>query len=181
LRDKWPAFKLTSTITNLTTKKERQWYARTPAFDMERDGHYLWISDRAVEGLGPLITACGELLPLGYPEFPYQALNVLDIRDAVDLERSLVEWREVAPYGGFYYEPKIYTFIPEALEGATLFKPLQEFADGEILATDAFKDAFEALGLVGFNFQLIWDSENPNYHDERYTPERWAMIRPNKS
>jgi hypothetical protein len=83
---------------------------------------------------------------------------------------------------GFTHDPEWvsylekYDFHPEKLEGIYLFNISKPTHPGTF-ATGEFVDLVRKHDLKGLEFQLIWDSENPDYVDERFKPEIWAEIK----
>jgi hypothetical protein len=83
---------------------------------------------------------------------------------------------------GFAHDPEWvsylekYDFHPEKLEGVYLFNISKPTHPGTF-ATGAFVDLVRKHDLKGLEFQLIWDSEDPDYVDERFKPEIWAEIK----
>jgi hypothetical protein len=110
-------------------------------------GHGLAFSDRAVEVLTPLIGDVIELLPLAY-DGPgrFQVVNLLDIVDCLDEERS-----SVARYSdGEIMLVYKYAFKPGSTEGHHLFKCKQCLLR-DLVSAD-FKALVEESGLVGAYF-----------------------------
>jgi hypothetical protein len=83
---------------------------------------------------------------------------------------------------GFTHDPEWvsylekYDFHPEKLEGIYLFNISNPTHPGTF-ATGEFVDLVRKHDLKGLEFQLIWDSENADYVDERFKPEIWAEIK----
>jgi hypothetical protein len=113
-------------------------------------GAALAFSDRAVEVLAPLIGDVIELLPLTY-DGPgrFQVVNMLDIVDCLDEERS-----SIARYsdGGIMLVEK-YVFKPGSTDGHHLFKCKQCLLH-DLVSAD-FKALVEKTGLVGAYFKPV--------------------------
>lgn len=130
-------------------------------------GDFLMVSQRAVAVLGEALRRDGELLPLDTAVPPsYYLFNVTRLVDALDMENTLVDsWLDEPE--GLFHEPAVFAFHPERLQGVGIFvmKPLGL----KYYCTDAFKAQVEASGLRStLHFLLVWDSENPDFVDERY-------------
>lgn len=116
--------------------------------DLMGDG--LTFSDRAVEILAPLIGDAIELLPLAY-DGPghFQVVNMLDIVDCLDEDRSTIERYS----DGDIASVKKYVFKPGSTDGHHLFKCKQWGLHN--LASAEFKALVEEKGLVGAYFTLV--------------------------
>lgn len=111
--------------------------------------------ERAAQVLDTLLADQAELLPLQHPDKTLYAINVIRVVDALDHERSEIEWLAGRPLAKKIHK---YVFKPQALEGCTIFK-IPERKSLRVFVTDAFKEAVEANKLKGFSFELLWDSE----------------------
>jgi hypothetical protein len=113
-------------------------------------GHGLAFSDRAAEALAPLIGYTIELLPLAY-DGPgrFQVVNILDIVDCLDEERS-----KVRRYSdGEIMIVEKYAFKPGSTDGHHLFKCKQCLLHD--LVSAEFKALVEEKGLVGAYFKPV--------------------------
>jgi hypothetical protein len=110
-------------------------------------------AERAVQALGDVLTANGELLPLNTTEGRWFAYNVLTVFDALDEERSVLARLS----NGAVYDVREYVFHPERLQGATVFTIPQST---EVLVTDTLKELVEAAGLRGIRCSPVWPDEN---------------------
>jgi hypothetical protein len=110
----------------------------------------LTLSDRAVEVLAPLIGDVIELLPIAYdgPEH-FQVVNMLDVIDCLDEERSQYERYD----NGKIMIIDKYVFKPGSTDGHHLFKCKQCLL--EDLASADFKALVEESGLIGAYFTPI--------------------------
>lgn len=138
----------------------------------------LTLSQRAVEALGDLLAPDAELLPLDCQEGRYYLLNVTRLLFPLDLPNSLVKWEE-GPFGPQLSSAYILSFQEALLQGVNIFAMPEHALDGYFI-TDALKERIEAAGLRS-NLQplLVWDSQDPEYFDERYrhNPAQWQRFR----
>ncbi|NLL05165.1 MAG: hypothetical protein GX270_05115 [Clostridiaceae bacterium] len=94
-----------------------------------------------------------ELLPVLYSE-PYYFINVINIIDALDMEKS--EFKRYSS-GKIMYCTK-YVFKENIVGNNSIFKTPQ-FPTAEILVTEEFVKRVEENDLKGFVFEELWDSE----------------------
>lgn len=109
-------------------------------------------SARAWEALKPLIGYCCEALPIKHPSGEaYFLINVLEIIDALDEKRSIVDRNSVT---GRISRVIKYSFHLDKIKDKHIFKlPLQS---GAGLIVDAgFRDAVEKAGLRGLKFKPL--------------------------
>ncbi|NJK45670.1 MAG: hypothetical protein HC933_16660 [Pleurocapsa sp. SU_196_0] len=141
------------------------------------------VSHRMVEALQDQFLGCGELLPLAPIEEGYAIFHpTVLLEHALELPSSHL--------GGDLHDPtftltrvQIHAFQPEQVSNALVFR-IPQYRQNRpfhaVYATDTFKravDGFKARGgKVSWSFPLVWDSENPEYHDERYRLEQWRHI-----
>ncbi|HEX2573346.1 MAG TPA: DUF1629 domain-containing protein [Polyangia bacterium] len=111
----------------------------------------LTFSGRAVEVLTPLVGDAIELLPLAY-DGPghFQVVNMLDIVDCLDEDRSIIDRRYS---NGTIASVQKYVFKPGSTEGHHLFKCKQ--FDLHNLVSAEFKALVEENGLIGAYFTPI--------------------------
>jgi hypothetical protein len=110
----------------------------------------LTFSDRAVEVLTPLVGDVIELLPLAYDGPGYfQVVNMLDIVDCLDEERSVLDHYT----SGLLASVKKYVFKPGSTDGHHLFKCKQWGLHN--LVSAKFKARVEENGLVGAYFTPV--------------------------
>ncbi len=109
-------------------------------------------SARAWEALKPLIGYCCEALPIKHPSGdPYFLINVLDIIDALDEKRSIVDRNSVT---GRVSRVTKYSFHLDKIKDKHIFKlPLQSGAG--LIVDAAFRDAVEKAGLRGLKFKPL--------------------------
>jgi hypothetical protein len=112
------------------------------------------MSRRAVDALGDLLDRDVELLPLDAPEGSFFAANVTNVADALDVERSEVKRFR----SGRIMRVLRYELRREAIEPAAIFKLVEPRPD--VYVTDAFRDAVEAAGLEGLDWdRLVWSDD----------------------
>ena len=114
------------------------------------------LDEKAIKILLPLIENDVELLPLEFDEInPLYAINVIDVIDAIDYEKS--EYKTFSD-GNRIMRFMKYAFREEAIAGKHIFKLIDEPKNYPFVS-DTFKDAGINAGLEGFKFRLVWDSE----------------------
>lgn len=110
----------------------------------------------------------GQLLPVRYKDLELTVLNILEVYNCIDKERS--EWARL-PTGQPYRLVKP-AFVPQQPGSSTLFKiPEQnttvycweQTGKGE----DEFKACVEANKLTGLRFKLVWSDEEPRPAQKR--------------
>jgi hypothetical protein len=110
--------------------------------------------ERAVEALGDLLRAHGELLPIRTPSDTYYAFNSLKVIDALDEECS-----DIVPNGrgGILHIARI-AFHADRLGAIPIFKIPETV---RTFVTDAFVDRVKEAGLLGFRFDPVWPLPEP--------------------
>ena len=108
-------------------------------------------SQRAVKGLGEMLVANGELLPLVSSIGTYFAFNVTTIVAALDHDQSEILWSVDAAWA---MDIEHFAFIPESLAGATIFRPRE--VPNYFLVTDAFVARARASHLRGMSLRKVW-------------------------
>ncbi len=112
------------------------------------------LSARAVHALRPHLMNVGELLPLSHKTCEYFALNVTNVVDALDEDRS-----DLTRFGsGRIMLVKVYAFHQQAIGSHTVFKD-RRLASSTVFVTDPFVKAVEQAQLTGFVFQRVWPSD----------------------
>jgi hypothetical protein len=140
------------------------------------------IPQHVVTKIGDLLEQNGELLPLESQDgdfYLYHVTNVLN--NVLDIENSYVQWSSLNP--SEMTDVYLYTFFKENLRDEMIFKmPLYgtDRLQPRCFATNKFKSIVEQNKITGWQFDLIWDSENPDYYNERWTrPEQWERVKQN--
>lgn len=98
----------------------------------------------------------GELLPLRCHEESFWVLNVTNIVDALDLEKSEIINRETMADS----TPSVFkhAFKIDALTDVPIFRVPQTTVS-ETFFTKAFTDEIGKHGLTGFGWRTEWDGE----------------------
>lgn len=116
------------------------------------------LSARAVERLRPILTACGEILPiyLSNDRDAFYLFNVTRIVNAVDMRRS----RFMKLPSGAIGPCELLVFDAAKLPaGALFFKTTQMGPVTEIFATEAAVAAVKKARLTGYEFRPAWSDE----------------------
>lgn len=116
----------------------------------------------------------GELLPLKGEDGNTYYLFRPPVIDALDEENSDFK---VDDYGYVRGGIGYHTFHPERLKDAWLFYLKTQPSGVNYYATEQFKQRVEEHGFTNLPFNLVWDSEDPEFQDGRYTPKAWATIK----
>ena len=99
-----------------------------------------------------------EFLPMNKEGEKWWILNSTELLDCIDYEKSEIEFFESS---GRIMLIEKYAFIKEKVKGHNLFK-LKDYPIDSPIITDVLKDVIEKNGFIGFEFELIWDSEADN-------------------
>ncbi|PEI85228.1 hypothetical protein CN679_24925 [Bacillus pseudomycoides] len=132
------------------------------------------LTREAIDILYDLIEGQVESLPLLHDTYDCYAINVTNILECVDHEKSVP-----TKYGGY----NEFTFIPEKVENQHIFRnnntqhSLGDFPiiSVEIFVSDEFKERVTKSKLKGFRFKLVWTSDEEN---NEQPIENNPMIRP---
>jgi len=108
-------------------------------------------SRRAVDALGDILTANGDLLPLETDVGEYFLYVVQTKIDALNVPGSDVRRNHAKQAAAriVYFD-----FIPSRLAGAAIFRIPEQ--PNYTLVTDRFKERVEQAGLNGFEFAKVW-------------------------
>jgi hypothetical protein len=127
-------------------------------------GEVMVLSQRAFDEIGHLAAMSGELLPLPFEDKDLQALNVTEVMNYVDHQRTV--WNEV---GG----ADVVAFHPHRFQEVPIFR-IPENNSARLycwqgLGDEAleFKTAVESAGLTGLKFVEAWNTE------EGGIPRKW--------
>jgi hypothetical protein len=113
-----------------------------------------------------------EYLPIKYPEQNYYFIRLKDrLANSIDREKSLYTATKRTSFHGV----QIFSFNKEIIDNQYLFLTPELY--GPLFATENFKQYVQQNNLKGLDFKLIWDSEDPDYHDQRYRLEQWNQIK----
>lgn len=112
-------------------------------------------SKKAWDCLEPIIGGQVEVLPLVFEEGPYFAINVINVLNAIDYEKSV--------YQTFTSSLRImmftkYVFVKEKVKNHSIFL-LSDERRRRPFVSDAFVTMVKSNNLTGFRFELVWDSE----------------------
>lgn len=111
-------------------------------------------SATAITVLRDLLEPHGEILSLLCDDGDYLAFNVTRLLDALNLERSQIQYFS----DGSVMDVQQYEFIAERLMGVPIFK-LPQLAVSDVFVTDAFVQRVQDCGLTGFLFRPVWSDE----------------------
>jgi len=112
-------------------------------------------SEKALRVLGDLIKDSAEVLPLKCRKGKYYAINVVDVLDCINYDNS--EVKRFISSGRIMRFIK-YAFKPECVIGKYIFKIIDE-PESRPFVSDEFRDRVISSGLIGFKFDLVWNSE----------------------
>jgi hypothetical protein len=130
--DKWKAVRVTGNVS--------------PANDFPCVASSLPVfSERAVCALGEMLTSNGELLQLIAAGGTYFAFNATTVVDALDRQGSRMRGQSVF---------ERYSFVPERLQGRTLFKIPQDST--HLYVTQHFADRVQEAALQGLDLIPVW-------------------------
>lgn len=136
----------------------RRWTPRKVAGDISPNNDYAELaaqipcfSQRAVEAIGEVLHANGELLPLYHQLGPYWAFNCTTVVEALDHDKSTIEW---ADHVGYAMGVERYVFDAALLAGATIFRPRE--VPNRVLVTSEFLARAKAAKLCGLRFLKLW-------------------------
>ncbi len=115
-------------------------------------------SSRSIEVLNDLMADSVEILPLRCRKGDYYAINVLNVLDCIDYESS--EFKKFENSGRIMRFIK-YSFKPNYVNGKHIFKIVDEPVRRPFVS-DEFRNRVLDNELVGFKFDLVWDSELGN-------------------
>lgn len=141
LLDRWQTMK----VKEIRTKKEGDYPSLLPNIPV--------LSEKALNVLQELIEPSVEVLPLSCGRKTYNAINVVDVIDCINYKKS--EYRTFASSGRIMLFTK-YSFIPDLIREKHIFKIIDE-PGRRPFVSDKFKQLVEENGLLGFEFDLVWD------------------------
>jgi hypothetical protein len=113
------------------------------------------VSDKVKQILEPYIKDEVEFLPIAHDEMDMYMVNVMNILDCVDWERSEVKWFEEEYFMGFNKLRFDFKKIPDHVY---MFK-IKETAATEVFVTETFRELIEHNHLQGLSFSVVYDSE----------------------
>jgi hypothetical protein len=112
-------------------------------------------SEKAVLMLKNMLNDKVEVLPYSNKKEHYYAINVINMIDCVDLEKSEVIWDYEY---NIVKEIKRFVFIEEKVRNQVIFK-IPQYKGTRVFVTDTFRDKVIETNLTGFKFYEVWDSE----------------------
>ncbi|AJS61133.1 imm11 family protein [Paenibacillus sp. IHBB 10380] len=115
------------------------------------------ISAKVKRAIESFISSEVEFLPLVHKELELYMINVTNILDCVDWERTDVEWTEENSFAGFNKLVFDFSKIPEH---TYIFK-FKELATVAVYVTEEFKELIERNKFKGLDFEFteVYDSE----------------------
>ena len=123
-------------------------------------GGILILERKALALLRPIMGDV-EVLPIICDFGDYIIANVLTVIDCIDYEKSkYIRYNQIDPK----VVPRImcfenYAFHPEAIQNRHIFRTTEE-PSSCIFVDDVFVDKVNAVGLTGFKFKKVWESDN---------------------
>jgi hypothetical protein len=140
--------------------------------DMQPVGNYWLVSENGVDFLKTFSQGNFEFVKIGnFKEKTYFSLHFIRPSDVLDKGNSLLILREdftIRDWG-------VFTFLLKERAIPSLFVLPYKVNDW-FFCSDEFKYNLESSPLkFNGNFFLVWDSENPDYIDERFPPGRWEL------
>jgi hypothetical protein len=124
-------------------------------------------SAKAVECLGSLLTANGQLLPVKQGRNTWFVFQTTRVIDALDAARSQLA------YEGDIFSDHKHVFREEALISATLFRTPESLWNSFPFVTDEFVARIKEAKLLGFSFKLLWSSTGQVH--EKYVPPKGLL------
>ena len=120
----------------------------------------LLLAEDAIDLLEPMLSNAGFFIDVDLPTQRHYRLFVCDHRvDALDCARSELKLFS----SGNIMEAYRYEFIPDRLPDTSLFLLTRRRAT--LFATDRFRTAVEANGMVGFEFKHVWNHAAGSIYD----------------
>lgn len=126
-------------------------FSNTPGFSP----HIPVFDKAAVDILEDLVEDNAEILPLDCKEGTFFAINVTNIVDCINYGES--EYKTFSNSNRIMRFIK-YAFYKEKVEGHTIFK-VKDWELKRPFVSDEFRKRVIDSNLIGFKFELAWDSE----------------------
>lgn len=115
------------------------------------------LSCKAWNVLQPLISGAVKALPVETPSGTYLALNVLDIIDCLDYEKSEFTYYPASMNGGIHRMVKC-QLDPSLIGGRPIFKIPERMT--QAIVSEEFKDKVTSASLKGLDFsQVLYETE----------------------
>lgn len=138
------------------------------------------IRQRIVDLIGDVLIKYGELLPLHSSDDSFFIYNVNNIiYDALDIKNSSIFFTRY-PGCSAMTSVDIFKFHEDSIGESSIFRIPQFYIDKaypDIYVTEDFKNLVRRKKIVGWQFEMIWDSQNPNFHDQRWRLEQWLHVK----
>lgn len=123
--------------------------------DMPWLGHHVLVLRRhAVDAIGDILRAWGELLPLACDDAELWVFHATSVVDALDMERSDLV---MVPGSDSIMTIRTHVFRSEALRAAGIFK-IPQMLRGSIYFREDTAAAVTAAGLTGLALRPVWES-----------------------
>ncbi|KHL92695.1 hypothetical protein QW71_27550 [Paenibacillus sp. IHB B 3415] len=113
------------------------------------------VSERVMQILKPYTAHEVEFLPLMHNEFDIFMINVTNILDCVDWQKSKAKWFKEKYFLGF--DDLVFDFA-KVPENTYMFK-IKELAATRVYVTESFRTIIEKHQLQGLDFSVVYDSE----------------------
>ena len=127
-------------------------FSNTPGFAP----HIPVFDNKAVSELSCMLKNEAEILPLHSEDGTFYAINVIDVLDCIDYKKS--EYKTFRDGKRIMCFTK-YSFIESIIKKHNIFKIKDEPLKRPFVS-DEFKNIVQSSGLIGFKFELAWESEN---------------------
>ncbi|MDR6553765.1 imm11 family protein [Paenibacillus qinlingensis] len=114
------------------------------------------LNEKAVNNLAYFLDGKAEELPLKHAREPYYVINVINVVNCLDYEKSDLVIHDKYKV---VKDIKRYVFKEDMVQGQAIFK-IPEFKGSYIFVTDEFRNSVLESGLTGFEFHEVWNSEN---------------------
>jgi len=120
------------------------------------------VSEAAIQVLNEIVEDKVEFLPVAHETESLFALNITNLLDCIDFDQADVVLHEKYKVVD---DIKSYAFKLDMIAEETIFKIPQFKGNTRIFVTDKFRDKVLEANLTGFEFEELWDSDNP--YDKR--------------
>lgn len=142
-------------MKNWNPMKVKRMYDREFSNTPGLSPHIPVFDEKAISVLGDLLIGNAEILPLNCEDGNFYAINVINVMDCIDYEKS--------QYKTFRDGKRImrftkYVFDERKIEGMNLFKTKDEPLKRPFVS-EVFRKRVVDNNLTGFKFELAWDSE----------------------
>ncbi len=124
------------------------------------------VSERVKQLIYDYCRDSAEFLPVKFGDEYMYCLNVTNVLDCIDYEKSSFE--------RFTHSDRImlfnsYAFVPEKVEGQDMFIPFEEKERAEPFVSQRVVDALKSKRLRGIECVCVWDSEDETVGKELKT------------